>query len=544
MDRVALARFHAITDIAHSLAEIQEARRLVQLRRRRSDQEIFRTVGRPFAIPDDAPPLYAETSAAVTQFLGLDAALGQRGSARLLVIAYDRISDRMAGPGARCWEVAKAIAADAHVTLGSPWPVERSHPHIHTEVFKSRNELVALLEEHDAVLVQTPALHQWPVLQSCNPVVIVDVYDPWLFESLELHAAVGDLVGDKNLTHDTQIQNTALRHGDFFLCASERQRDYWMGALSSMGRVNRADYKEDPHLRDLVDVVPYGCPSEPPVPSRPVIKGVHPEVGQDDILILWSGGTWEWFDPLLVLDAFDAVQKRDPRVRLYFMGLELAGRNVPRMPIVERLRQRASELGLAGTRVLFGNWVPYDERGAYLIEADVGVLATKDLAETRLAFRSRLLDHFWAGLPSLVTGGDVLAEEVEAHGAGLVVPAADLPAMTDALWRLVSDVDLRTRSAEAACKLAATHTWAAAVNPIRRVLEEPWRWTALKELRPRTVTLTEDARRALFERRKRAGGVLWFRFVSRAKEMLRDGGLYPLLLPVYKRLRQRQLRNR
>jgi hypothetical protein len=59
-----------------------------------------------------------------------------------------------------------------------------------------------------------------------------------------------------------------LRVGDFFLCASERQRDYWLGWLEALGRVNPRTHGADPDLRGLIDVVPFGVPSEPPRGSR------------------------------------------------------------------------------------------------------------------------------------------------------------------------------------------------------------------------------------------------------------------------------------
>ena len=63
-------------------------------------------------------------------------------------------------------------------------------------------------------------------------------------------------------------------------------------------------------------------------------------------------------------------------------------------------------------------WVPYDEREAYLVEADLGVCAHHDHLEARFSFRTRVLDHFWAGLPSVLTGGDAMGELVERRGLG------------------------------------------------------------------------------------------------------------------------------
>jgi hypothetical protein len=45
-----------------------------------------------------------------------------------------------------------------------------------------------------------------------------------------------------------------------FICASERQRDYWLGMLGGRDRLTQAQYTLDPTLRLLIDVVPFGLP--------------------------------------------------------------------------------------------------------------------------------------------------------------------------------------------------------------------------------------------------------------------------------------------
>src|SRR4029079_11875445 len=86
------------------------------------------------------------------------------------------------------------------------------------------------------------------------------------------------------------------------------------------------------------------------------------------------------------------------------------------MTMTTRAVRLAEELGLRD-RVVFFNfgWVPYAERGRYLLEADLGVSAHFDDLETRFAFRTRLLDCFWAGLPVVTTRGDSLREVVAAR---------------------------------------------------------------------------------------------------------------------------------
>jgi glycosyltransferase involved in cell wall biosynthesis len=249
--------------------------------------------------------------------------------------------------------------------------------------------------------------------------------------------------------------------------------------------------------------VPYGCPEEPPALGAPVLKGVHPQIPEDAFLILWSGGTWEWFDPLCVLEAFREVVAAEPRARLYFMGLELPDRGVPPQRVARELVERARELGLAGESVVFDTWVPYAERGRYLAEADVAVVAARDLAESRLAFRSRILDHFWTGLPTVATRGDVLSELAEREGAAITVAPGDVPGLRDALLLLCRDPELRGRMAARSAALADGFRWSKAIRPLEALVAEPWRWWGARARRPSQAPLTEDAQLLLARTRGR-----------------------------------------
>jgi GT2 family glycosyltransferase len=499
--REGVAAVHAVSDLVHDLEPLMDRRAEVQALRRRGDDEIFELFRRPFLPAGSSGASFVEAMATVTQTLRLDALFERRRATRVVVLAYDTIGPRMAGPGARCWEITRALGRHVSVTLASPGAVELKAPGVEVARFRSDEELRRLVDEADVLLVHGHAVEQHPFLATAAAVTVVDLYDPWLFENLEHQRQHPPADAAWMLARDVDVQGELLDVGDFFVCASERQRDYWLGMLSARGRLDRDIYRIDPTLRQLIDIVPYGCPGERPPTIEPVLKGVHPKIPDDAFLIVWGGGTWEWFDPLSLLEAFAAVIQEEPRGRLYFMGLELPNRGVPPQRVARELKQRAEELGLAGESVIFGDWVPYEERGAHLLEADVGVMVARPLAESRLAFRSRLLDHFWTGLPTITTRGDELSELVEAEGAGVALEPGDVDALRDTLLRLIRDPELRAAMAERAASLAERYRWPDVIGPIVAVCEEPWRWTSLRRRRRGRVSLTEDAQIVLARRR-------------------------------------------
>jgi glycosyltransferase involved in cell wall biosynthesis len=259
--------------------------------------------------------------------------------------------------------------------------------------------------------------------------VVYDLYTPFVSENLAFfrdNPPVGR-AAVRAFTIANQIQRVALATGDAFVCASDRQRDLWLGALTALGRVRVETYLGDPTLRNAVDVVPFGCPAEPPVKTAQVMKGVVPGIRDTDRVLLWAGGVWNWFDPLTVIRAVAELARDRDDVKLYFLGLAHPSPTAREMRVATAAVALAQDLGVRDRFVFFNHgWMPYAERVDYLLEADAGVCAHFDDVETRFAFRTRVLDHFWAGLPTITTEGDVLADLVVRRGLGRCVREQDV----------------------------------------------------------------------------------------------------------------------
>jgi hypothetical protein len=125
-------------------------------------------------------------------------------------------------------------------------------------------------------------------------------------------------------------------------------------------------------------------------------------------------------------------------------------------------------------------WVPYDRRADFLLDADVAVSTHLDHVETRYSFRSRVLDYLWAGLPMVLTGGDVLAEEVAAAGAGVAVRAGDVDGLARALAKMLCDPPPPERFAP----LVERHSWERAARPLLEFCSSPHRAPDLMVERP------------------------------------------------------------
>ena len=361
-----------------------------------------------------------------------------RAKSQVLVISHDIVDARRAGPGIRYRELSRVLAQHLSVTLAVPGPtgLADSHSRCGPTNVNQWQSLATVANQSDVLVACGDSLAEFPALAELGTPLVIDGYDPHTLETLALWAGEAGTVQSARHGERLAILRRQCQAGDFYLCASERQRDWWLGLLEQQGRINPATYADDPSLRRLIDVVPYGLPAEPPRATQPVLRGVWPGIGTEDRIVLWGGGLWEWLDPLTALRATRRLADAGRAIRLVFPGTRHPNPDMPDMPMRARTLALADELGLTGAHAFFGDWVPYEDWPAVLLEADVGLSLHPDTVEARLAYRSRVLDYIWAGLPMVVTRGDATAELVSSYGLGRVVDFQDDAAVAEALQLL------------------------------------------------------------------------------------------------------------
>ena len=278
----------------------------------------------------------------------------------------------------------------------------------------------------DVLIVQGDLLDRYPVLARSAAMVVADLYDPYHLEALEQSAHLPGARRRATIAASVAAIGTLLARGDVFLGAGGHQRDLWVGALAAAGRVNEFTYADSPDLSRLLLDVPFGIAAAAPVAAdAPVLRGVEPGIGADDLLLWWGGGIHPWFDPTTVIDATARLVAEGLLVCLVVAGARHPNPDVGETAAARAAREHVRAVG-AEDAVRFLDWVPFAERGAYLLEADVMVSAHRDHVETRYSYRTRLLDGLWAGRPTVATGGDVLMDAIAAAGAGIAVAPGDV----------------------------------------------------------------------------------------------------------------------
>lgn len=384
----------------------------------------------------------------------------------LLIISHDVVDEKMAGPGMRYWEMAQALKQHLQITLAVPNITTLQDEKIKIVTYQetSSSSLQPLVESHEIALISGYMVEKFPFLKTTTTRLIVDLYTPMVLENIHYYLQEPMDVQMAANRHGIDVMNRLIAVGDFFICGNERQRDFWLGVLAAQGRVNPLNYAEDSRLYKLIDVVGMGFPSQSPRREKAILRGVHPNFPPEARIVLWGGGLWNWLDPLTLLKAWRQVLDQFPTARLVFLGTRHPNSSVPAHEMATRTIQLAEQMGEKDKTIIFLEWIPYKDREALLLEADVGVTLHPVHAETRFSLRTRVLDYIWAELPTVITEGDVTSEWVREYGIGEVAAEAN----PDDVARALINVLKRTKESYRSSfePLKRKYTWTNVVKPV------------------------------------------------------------------------------
>ncbi|MFJ2483006.1 glycosyltransferase family 4 protein [Pseudomonas sp. NPDC087598] len=385
----------------------------------------------------------------------------------VLIVCNDVVGSKMAGPAIRCVELAKALSESLHVKLCAPeidfnvdLPFER---YVFADPKFQRDAQTV-----DIVIFQGDALRANPFLKKIPGILVADLYCP---VPLEYHQASSkDDIAIRGYTSNflSEVLHEQLVFADHFLCASEKQRDFWLGALTVAGRINAHRWPIASHanLSDLISLLPFGLAIERPVATRPAIREAF-NIPDDDVVLVWGGGLYQWFDPLTPIRAIHQLALKGTRVHLVFIGVKHPNPGIAQPDMCTQAVELATRLGVNGDLVHFNfGWVDYSDRHNFLLDADAGISAHYNNPETRFSFRTRMLDYIWCGLPIIATKGDVFGDSLLAEGMGIAVDYEDVEGWVSAIEVISRDRMVRQAYSAQVIRNSASYRWDILVEPL------------------------------------------------------------------------------
>jgi glycosyltransferase involved in cell wall biosynthesis len=385
---------------------------------------------------------------------------------RIVWHCEDRVGTDMAGPGIRVVELSRRLSRRHAVAVVAPGATTLAG-----EPFETREPegLAGALRGAEAFVTQG---FKFPLRSALrfHGRLVLDLYDPVQLEQLVQFGPCPTPEQRVSLAHVRARLLALLGRADHVLCASERQRAFWLGWLGAAGRLAPRTLATDPDARRLVAIVPFGIPDEPPGAGDGSLRR-ELSIAPGAPLALFWGGLWDWMDPALAVQAFAELRKSGPDAHLVFLAGARPGGDTMRAA-ADRARAAVGQLGMTDRVHFLDRWIPYAQRGAVLAEADIAVTAHRSTLEAELAFRTRLLDCLWAGLPPVCTRGDALAEAAEREGWGGAADPGDAAGLARAAAALLAP-GARDRARARMEPAVERYRWSRAAVTLGELLEFP-----------------------------------------------------------------------
>lgn len=365
---------------------------------------------------------------------------------RVLVLIQGPLGARLSGPEIRGWEIARAFARRHSVTAVADVAGPELREGIRI-VPRSRRRVLREVRRHDVVV--GPVLPPYALLalarQHC--VRVADLYDP---VDLEAGTAIG--FGARLAVGCQRAgRRLHLRWSDVVVSANAAQTARIQTDLTGLRRIGPGP---------ALATVPMGVQAPPSATSARPLRDHFSAIGPDDPVVLWWGSIWRWLDAPTAIDAIAEVAEVRPDVRLVFTAGRPANTATDKVNATEEARAHARARNLLDRNVFFlDRWIPFDDRAAYLRDADIGLTLHRATAEAPLAARARYMDYVWSGLPAVLAEGDETADRFADGGAARLVPPGDPTATANAIVAMLADPGEVQRARHACDAVAAEFRW-------------------------------------------------------------------------------------
>ena len=385
---------------------------------------------------------------------------------KILFICHDVLGRKISGVGIRYLNLAQETAcAGYQVTLTSPIMEDNFQlKGIKLVSCKTAVNQEKEILQSDIIVASILSLRLIKSALTNHKILIFDLYDPIIFEQQERLKNTPLLTRKIKLAQIASQLQLMLASGDYFLCASHIQRDWWQMYLDKMGRG-----------QNLISVVPFGLQKNIKDNKQNIyhkIKGI----GKNDKIILWGGGIYDWLDPITPIKAMAEVIKQRKDAKLIFLSSTHPNPALPKMDMIEKAITFAKKLQLYNRFVYFlPGWIAYEERDNYFQNAYLGICAHFDNLETKYAFRTRDLDYLKAELPIVTTKGDYFANLVEAEKIGLSVDFEKARAMATAILKLLQDKKFYNSCQKNIVKIKSRFYWPNVAKPLLEFCRYPKR---------------------------------------------------------------------
>ncbi len=322
------------------------------------------------------------------------------------IVCPEPIGECMSGIGIRMLEMANFLSKTYDLILYVPKesiPIKTSFP---IKGYK-KEAISEFLKDRDVAIVQgEPA--NYLLSQNFKGYVIVDLYDPYPIEALSYD--------DKAFEFAFSSLSFQLKKGNFFLCANEKQRIFYLGALYLSKRLEPEIFQKDPEFKSLITIVPYGVPEEEPTFEENYFNFNEP--------VIFFGSFYDWYDVEILKEVLKELKNY---VDYHFVVTKHLRTETTPQKNFNNFYEWSKKEGLLDKNIHIFNWIPYKERTKAYFSSSLSLCLYPETFETELSFRTRILDFLYGGLPVIALKGSEIEKFLsEEEGAFFIEKDIDL----------------------------------------------------------------------------------------------------------------------
>lgn len=211
-----------------------------------------------------------------------------------------------------------------------------------------------------------------------------------------------------------------------FICRSQVERVALISTLCTGGRITPEDIATSPTLEHLISTIPVGFGQW----GQEIADAAEPNQMAD---FLWTGGLWNFFDPVMLVQAVGILRDRGLEATAAFLHAVPTEDTRPALEAIER----AIEVLDLGARVhVHRSPLTQPERERYVKAARAYVCIAQPGAENETGTRLRLRDTWLHGVPTIIDPWGLSGDLVAAENLGIVLRKPSPIALADALQRV------------------------------------------------------------------------------------------------------------
>jgi glycosyltransferase involved in cell wall biosynthesis len=381
----------------------------------------------------------------------------QTRPAKVLVISSDILplpGLPTTGAGLRAWGIGQGLATRGHTVLYSMPAVALEGRQIDDESIRkyawtvgSLSRIIRLADP-DVVIACN-----WPVaanIHDCPVPLVLDQHGPHLLERQYQSAYRG-------FEDNARAKRLAIRHADYFSCAGDLQRIYFLPWLMMGG------FQFDENRMCAI-----------PISLSPDLP-VHQFSGETTFV--YGGVFLPWQDPRSGLEEVLAELDRRGQGQLKFFG----GRH-PLYPVDTGLFSEIQTRLESNVHVQMQPMISHDQLVEAYRQAHVAIDVMARNPERELAFTTRTVEYLWCGLPVIYNDYSELSRYIRDYQAGWVVDPDDRAAVRAAVTEVFEQPDrVRAYSQNAQRLVRERFTWDRTIGPLDAFCRNPTRRSRVTE---------------------------------------------------------------